>query len=124
MSQEAAEAGGPLDQALAALREVTERLNECVSGDASPEDLSAAYHERESSFDAVRGLVASGEALGAEGRAQLRRVRELDVALIALGAARSDTVREARRDLARRRNAIHAHGSREREAPRALTLKA
>lgn len=118
------DAGGPLDRALGALRVATERLNECVEGEASAEELASAYAERESSFEALRVLVASGEVLGAAGRAQLRAVQELDVALIALGAARSDAVRQARRDLVRRRNAIHAHGTREREAPRALTLKA
>ncbi|MHA7839753.1 MAG: hypothetical protein ACX98W_20000 [bacterium] len=113
-----------LDERIAELRGATERLCDCMASDAAPERLEAAQASRESLYLEVRRRVEAGEAPGEAGRVELRRILELDAEMIALGLSLQEAIQIERRDLARRRRAIRAHGQRERMAPRALTVKA
>lgn len=113
-----------VDQAAADLQRVTEELTTALLGDIKPEQLVAAQAARDQAFGALRGRVEAGERLGEAGQAALRMVRKLDVELIALGQTLQQAIQGERRDLARRRRTIAAHARRERERPRALTVKA
>lgn len=115
---------GPLDQAATALRVATEELTEELAAEAAPERLAAAQDRRDSAFLRLRALASGGESLGDSGRRELALVRELDAELIGLASVLSQAVQGERRAVARRRRAIRAHAQREREAPRALTVKA
>lgn len=113
-----------VDRAAVDLQRSTEELTAALLGDVTPEQLVVAQAARDQAFGALRVRVEAGEMLGEAGQAALRLVRELDLELIALGKMLQQTIQGERRDLARRRRTIAAHGRRERGMPRALTLKA
>ncbi len=123
-------ANGVLEAALGELLVATEALYEALSLDrvateAEPDELLAAYHERERSFERLRTTPRpAGWRPSAVARACLERIRELDGEMLALGEASATALRGERHGLQRRRQAIHSQLSGEREQPRLITVKA
>ena len=115
---------GGFEHACLALLGATEALADCIMADVEAEELAAAFEARDSAFVALRAITRQGAAPNAAGRAALDRIRQLDEAMIAAGESLVGALRDERHDLHRRRSAIQAHASREREEPRLVTVKA
>lgn len=113
------------DEHARVLLEATEAIHAALLGDGALDALAPAYARRERAFDGLVSRVEEGEPpkLGAAARAAIQRVRALDEEILSIGGARADALRGEQIDLRRRRSAIQAHASREREAPRVVTVK-
>ena len=118
----------PREDALIALLAATESLAEAIAGGESPECWLACLERREAAFAELARSVAERPVdrhpLAAGARACLDRIGALDEGM--LGAGRSELARlqRDRIDLARRRQAVLAHGVHERSLARAVAVKA
>jgi hypothetical protein len=115
---------GADDEALELLA-ATEVIHAALLGDGDVDGIGEAYDRRERAFDAMRGRVVDGEPppLGPAARAAVARVRALDEEILEVGFARATAIRDERQSLRKRRSAIQAHTTRERGAPRVVTVK-
>lgn len=112
------------DEALELLA-ATEVIHAALLGDGEVDEIGEAYDRRERAFEAMTARIVDGEppALGATARAAVARVRALDEEILEVGFARANAIRDERQSLRKRRSAIQAHTTREREAPRVVTVK-
>lgn len=117
-----------------ALLEATEALHAALRQDGDLDALAPAYACREAAFDALVAAAGVSPAstdlralrprLGVAGCAAIERVRALDRELLARGGAQFDAIRDERKAMRRRRAVVRAHGERERQPPRVVTVKA
>ncbi len=117
--------GGEADAEALVLLEATEVIHEALLGDGDVDGIGEAYDRRQRAFDALRAHIVDGEPprLGAAARTAIARVRALDEEILEVGFAQTRAIREERQSLRRRRSVIQAHATREREAPRVVTVK-
>ncbi|MFO0687181.1 MAG: hypothetical protein U0900_00555 [Myxococcota bacterium] len=118
----------PREDALVALLAATESLAEAIAGGEPPESWLACLEHREGAFaDLVRCVAAlpvDRQPLAAGARACLDRIAALDEGLLTAGRSELARLQRDRIDLARRRQAVLAHGVQERSLARAVAVKA
>lgn len=106
------------------LLDASEAIHAALLGSGDLDSLGLAYDQRASAFGELQGACPVGTELSIAARACIDRVRALDHEIFGLGAGAVEALRGERNALQRRRSAIQAHATREREEPRLITLKA
>ncbi len=118
----------PLEQPVFELLAATESLWTSLSESPSPEDWALLLERRNAAFSALeRAAAGPSDArppVTAAARTCLERIAELDGAILRAGAEGLGRLQRERLALGNRRRAVLAHGAQEREAPRAITVKA
>jgi len=116
------------EESVFALLAVTESLWQALAESASPEDWDDLLDQRSAAFRALERAVAGTPgwpvAVPAAVRTCLERIAELDGAILQAGGEALEQLQKERIALASRRRAVLAHGLRERDMPRAVTVKA
>lgn len=106
---------------------LTESLRDAIANGAEVEVWQSLVADRNAAFAALvrvcDTLPSDEEPLDAGSRSALARLAELDGAIMAVGREGMDRIARERHELGRRRRAVGAHGARERDLPRAVTIK-
>lgn len=114
----------PVARAAAELLAVSLALRDAIHEEADAVHLDGARAAREAAFDRLRTLIQAGSRPDPQTRVDLARLRAIDAAMIDASQECSDGILDERQSLARRRSAIQAHATRERDAPRFVAVKA
>lgn len=106
---------------------LTESLRDAIANGAEVEVWQTLAADRNAAFAALvracDALSSDEEPLDAGSRSALARLAELDEAILAVGREGMDSIMRERHALSGRRRAVVAHGARERDLPRAVTIK-
>lgn len=106
---------------------LTESLRDAIANGDEVEVWNDLVSERNAAFAELvrvhRALGPNEDPIDAGTRSALTRLAELDESIVAAGRTGMDRLARERHELGRRRRAVAAHGAREREQPRAVTLK-
>lgn len=119
-----------LEAAVAALLVSTEALHralaiELAEGESDGAALAAAFEARARAFESLRaGHDPERWDPSSAIRAALERVRALDDEMLVLGMAGAASLQGERHGLQRRRSAMHAQLTRDRDEPRLIAVKA
>lgn len=107
------------------LLDATEAIHAALLGDGDIDRIGEAYERRERAFQALHARVEDGEPprLGPAARSAVGRVRALDEEILEIGFTQATAIRDEQQALRKRRSVIQAHTTREREAPRVVTVK-